>query len=322
MFIEGFGAFTAVTLCGCATGRKASAKPVVRFGMVTDVHFADHDPDPKPWGVVGRRYYRESLRKMDEAVAVFNGRSLDFAIELGDYKDLSPTKDETIVRLDAIERAFAAFKGPRYHVFGNHDFDCLTPDELGLRLSNGGKPMARGYYSFDVHGIRFVVLDACYDSRMRHYSCNNPWDDANVPPEELAWLGAELESATGSVVVFCHQRLDPFAEPRHIVRNAAAVRDALESSGKVKTVITGHQHKGGLNVLNGITYYSLRAMVCDTGDGANCFAEGRIDESGALTVVGWRNAVSVGAKGEFPERGGDRPPRGCGGLSGEHGSGV
>lgn len=303
VFIEGFGAFSAVTLCGCATGRNTSAKPVVRFGMVTDVHFADHDPDPKPCGVVGRRYYRESLRKLDEAVAVFNARGLDFAIELGDFKDLSSTKDETIVHLDAIERAFAAFNGPRYHVFGNHDFDCLTPDEVGSRLSNDGKPMKRGYYSFDVRGIRFVVLDACYDSRMRHYSCNNPWDDANVPPEELTWLGTELESATGPVVVFCHQRLDPSSEPRHLVRNAAAVRDVLEASGKVKAVITGHQHKGGLNVVNGITYYSLRAMVCDTGDGANSFAEMAVCADGTFSVTGWKNAASKNAAGEFPEGG-------------------
>ena len=289
MFIEGFGAFTAVSLCGCATGR--GKEPIVRFGMVTDIHFADHDPDPKPCGVVGRRYYRESLRKLDEAVAVFNGRGLDFAIELGDFKDLSPTKEATLAHLDRIERGFAAFRGPRYHVFGNHDFDCLTPDEFGLRLSNGGKPMDRGYYSFDVHGIRFVVLDACYDSRMRHYSCNNPWDDANVPPEELAWLGAELESATGPAVVFCHQRLDPSADPRHLVRNAEEVRAILEKSGKVRSVITGHQHMGGLNVENGITYYSLKALVCGSGEKANSYAEGAVREDGTVAVTGWKNAV-------------------------------
>ena len=65
----------------------AAETPVVRFGMVTDIHYADHDPDKAPCGVVGRRYYRESLRKLDEAVSVFNTRGLDFAIELGDFKD-------------------------------------------------------------------------------------------------------------------------------------------------------------------------------------------------------------------------------------------
>ena len=301
IFIKGLGSYTAVSLCGCASGR-ADAR-TVRFGMVTDLHYADHDPDPKPCGVVGRRYYRESKRKLDEAVAVFNRLGLDFAIELGDFKDLSSDKAATLAHLDAIEASFAAFKGPRYHVYGNHDFDCLTPQELGARLRNGDGPMASGHYAFFVKGVRFVVLDACYDSTLRHYSCNNPWNDANVPPAELKWLEGELAAAPGPVVVFCHQRLDPSAEPQHLVRNAAQVREVLERSGKVKTVVTGHQHKGGLNVLNGITYYSLRALVCDTGDGANVFAEGEIAADGSLAVVGWRNAVSLRAKGEFPNRG-------------------
>ena len=271
-------------------------RPLVRCGLVTDLHYAALKP-------LGHRHYGDSVRKLDEAVAVFNRLGLDFAIELGDFKDLSSDKAATLAHLDAIEASFAAFKGPRYHVYGNHDFDCLTPQELGARLQNGDGPMASGHYAFSVKGVRFVVLDACYDSTLRHYSCNNPWNDANVPPAELTWLEGELAAAPGPVVVFCHQRLDPSAEPQHLVRNAAQVREVLERSGKVKTVVTGHQHKGGLNVLNGITYYSLRALVCDTGDGANVFAEGEIAADGSLAVVGWRNAVSLRAKGEFPNRG-------------------
>ena len=301
LFIEGLGAFSAVTLCGCAT--KDPRKSAVRFGLVTDIHYADHDPDPAPVGVVGRRYYRESARKLDEAVAVFNRLGLDFAIELGDFKDLSADKEATLEHLRAIEGRFARFDGPRYHVYGNHDFDCLTPQELGAQLMNGDRPMESGHYSFEANGVTFIVLDACYDSKLDHYSCNNPWDDANVPPDEIEWLRRELAAARDHAVVFCHQRLDPSAEPRHLVRNAAEVRRALEASGKVIAVVTGHQHKGGFNVVNGIPYYSLRAMVCDTGDEANSFAEMAIYADGTFTVTGWRNAVSYRTKGEYPERG-------------------
>ena len=31
------------------------------------------------------------------------------------------------VPIDKIEKVFGGFNGPRYHVAGNHDFDCLTP---------------------------------------------------------------------------------------------------------------------------------------------------------------------------------------------------
>ena len=39
-FIEGFGMFSAVTLAGCSLP-KSGEKPVVRFGLVTDCHYAE-----------------------------------------------------------------------------------------------------------------------------------------------------------------------------------------------------------------------------------------------------------------------------------------
>ena len=294
------GLFSARRLFGAPD---TAADPVVRFGMVTDLHYADIDPDPAPVDVVGRRFYRESLRKLGEAIEVFNARKLDFAIELGDFKDNTHGREGTLAHLEAIEAGFAKFNGPRYHVAGNHDFDCLTAEEFFSRIPNDGKVSKTGYYSFVRGGITFIVLNACFDSSLKPYSCRNPWDDANVPPEELGWLKKELAAAKGHVIVFCHQRLEDSAETNHIVKNAAAVRSVIERSGKVKGVITGHQHKGGFRVLNGIPYYSLRALVCDSGEGNNSFAEVAVYPSGAFTVTGWRNAVSRGAKGEFPERG-------------------
>lgn len=284
-------------------GTPPAEAPAVRFGMVTDVHYADLPPDPAPLGVIGRRYYRESLNKLAQAVDVFNARKLDFAIELGDFKDETNGREGTLRHLEAVEAGFARFNGPRYHVAGNHDFDCLTPEEFFSRTPNDGRVTQTGYYAFVRGGITFVVLNACYNASLRPYVRKNTWDDANVPPEELAWLEKTLAAAGGPVIVFCHQRLEDSAETRHIVKNATAVRAILEKSGKVKGVITGHQHKGGVRVLNGIVYYSLRALVCDCGEGANSFAEVAVYPSGAFTVTGWRSAVSLGAKGEFPETG-------------------
>jgi len=291
-----FGAFAGTRLFGAD---ELAAAPLVRFGIVTDLHYASIPEDKAPVGVVGRRFYRESLRKLDEAVAVFNRRRLDFAVELGDFKDLTVGRAETLAHLEAIEASFARFNGPRYHVFGNHDFDCLTPEDLAARLTNDGRPMTRGYYSFVRNGVTFVVLDCCYDSQLRHYSCKNLWNDANVPPEELAWFRAELAAAQGPVVVMTHQRLDPSAEPQHLVRNAAAVREAMEDSGKVKLVLTGHQHLGAFNVHAGIPYYSLVALVIDSGRTANSFAEVAVHADGSFAVTGYRNALSYNSgKGE------------------------
>lgn len=47
LFLGAAGVFVGSRVFGVA----ADAKPVVRFGMVTDLHYADIDPDPAPCGV-------------------------------------------------------------------------------------------------------------------------------------------------------------------------------------------------------------------------------------------------------------------------------
>lgn len=287
------GTFTLCAADSCAScrapGRRGvAAEPLVRFGLVADPHYADIDP------AVGGdiRHYRGSMAKLAEAVEAFNLSKVDFVVELGDLKDLTRGRDETLAALERIEAVFAKFDGPRYHVAGNHDFDCLSPEEFFSRTPNDGKVRDIGYYSFARNGVTFIVLDGCYTNDMRHYSRANPWTDTNIPPDQMAWLGRELAAAKGHVVVFCHQRLDPSADGRHLVRNAAEVRALLEASGKVRAVIMGHQHCGGEGIVNGIPYYALAAMVAGRGPEANSFAEATIYPSGAFEVTGFLRAKS------------------------------
>ncbi len=290
IFLKGLGAFVAMPLAGC---RIPGERPLARFGIVTDCHYADipwaHRPHP-----VGDAYYRESADKLAECVAVMNREGADFLAELGDFKDLGPDKAATLAYLDKIEGVFRGFAGDRYHVLGNHDFDALDKAEFLSRISNAGQPSALPHYSFERGGVKFVVLDACHTSAMEDYRPGNwDWRDANVPPAQLAWLERELASAAGPAVVFCHQCLDPGADANHLVRNAAAVRTVLERSGKVRAVFTGHQHSGRIGVSNGITYYSLRATVLDSGPGENGYAMVEVWASGAVSVTGYRKAASA-----------------------------
>ena len=75
--------------------------PKLRFGIVTDSHYADVNTK------LGR-YYRQSLSKMEECVNLMRRQQVDFLIELGDLKDQDNTLDEelTISYLRAIERVF------------------------------------------------------------------------------------------------------------------------------------------------------------------------------------------------------------------------
>ena len=247
-FILGAGAFTAAPVM-------AGVAPLVKFGVVTDIHHADRDK-------AGNVDYRGALAKLQAAVTRLEGRGLDFIIELGDFKDHSGSVSATLAKLDEVEAAFAAFSGGHYHAMGNHDTDCLTKDEFFSHVSNTGFSAAKGYYSFVRGGVTFIVLDANFnsDSDTAHYSQGNwDWTVAYIPPTEREWLKTTLAAAPGPAVVFCHQRLD--AAGAHPVKNAAAVREIIENSGKVIGVFAGHEHWGGRSCANGVSYYTLLALV-------------------------------------------------------------
>ena len=292
-FLKGLGAFVATPVFGC---KMPGSSPVARFGIVTDCHYADIPMAKRAWPV-GDAYYRESAAKLAECTAVMNRERPDFLIELGDFKDLGPDKAATVSYLDKIESVFSGFAGDRYHVLGNHDFDALDKAEFLSHVSNAGQSKALAHYSFIRGGVKFVVLDACFNSAMEDYRPGNwSWNDANIPPAQLEWLERELASAKGQAVVFCHQCLDPASDKNHRIRNAAEVRAVIERSGKVRAVFTGHQHSGRVGESNGITYYSLRATVLDSGMEENGYALVEVYGSGAITVTGYRKAASCGMR--------------------------
>ncbi len=186
--------------------------------MITDLHYADRDS-------VSGRMYRESTAKLAEFVEVMNREKVDFVVELGDYKDqdIQPDPEKTLSYLRTIEAVFAGFKGPRYHVLGNHDEDSLTKAEFLGVAGNSGIPADRTYYSFDVRGVHFVVLDPNFRSDGKEFGRGAfAWEDCNLPPAELDWLKADLAAGQGPAVVFIHQQLD--GEGAYYVKNAAAAR--------------------------------------------------------------------------------------------------
>ncbi len=56
---------------------KGMKKPVVRFGLITDVHYADRE-------TARERYYSQSLGKLNEFISRMNQEKVDFVVELVD----------------------------------------------------------------------------------------------------------------------------------------------------------------------------------------------------------------------------------------------
>ncbi|MGN0853713.1 MAG: metallophosphoesterase [Kiritimatiellia bacterium] len=286
IFLEGLGA------AGVLSGRAAPRAdgPVVRFGFISDCHYAAHIVRPGD-----NRRYPQALRKLDEFAAAMNREGVDFVVEGGDFKDLGRTPAESLAYLDAAESRLAGFKGPRYHVLGNHDHDNLAKDEFLAHVANAGQPAAKAWYSFTRGGIRFIVLDACYRPDGTPYCRGNfSWKEAFIPREQVDFLRAELASAPGPCVPIVHQQLD--AEDETCIRNAAEIRAILERSGKVSCVLQGHFHEGSFRDVNGIGYYTAKASVIGDAPEANAFALVEIDAGGRANIRGFNSADSISAR--------------------------
>ena len=282
---------SALTTAGICTGlspTKANfSKSIVkyRFGIVTDSHYADKiNSDGK--------YYRESLSKMKECVTLMNKEKVDFLIELGDLKDISQPVSEiiTLMDLDAIEKVFKQFNGPRYHVLGNHDMDCISKEQFLAHIENTGIPKGKKFYSFERNGLHFIVLDANYTSGGMDYERGNfEWADTNIPQKEIDWLKKDILSSEKPVIAFTHQLLDGNLGPSNI-NNAKKVRQIFENSGKVLAVFQGHMHKGRYRKINKIHYYTLKAMVSGEGKENNSYAIVNVYDD-HINVTGYRKAV-------------------------------
>jgi predicted phosphodiesterase len=262
-------------------------KPLIRFGMLSDIHYADRDP-------AGTRFYRQSLAKMNECIDRMNQEKLDFVIELGDFKDQDavPNEANTLKYLNDIESAFQKFNGPTYHVLGNHDMDGISKSQFLERVENTGIPKKKSYYSFNRNGIHFVVLDGNFTKEGKEYDHGNfSWDDTMIPEIQLNWLKEDLKGNKLLTIVFIHQMLDDSKNVKQAIENAAEVRQILEQSGKVLCVFQGHVHEERYNLIKGIHYYSVNAMVEGDGPENNAYMIVDVSKNGSLKIDGFRKAT-------------------------------
>jgi alkaline phosphatase len=252
--------------------------PVLRVGLVTDLHYADKPP-------AGSRHYRETPDKLAEAAEHFGQHKLTFIVELGDFVDAADSVDTELGYLSRINRDFSAICKEQHYVLGNHCVYTLTKQEF-----LDGVERKKSYYSFDSGEFHFVVLDSCFRSDGKPYGRKNfEWTDPNIPAAEMEWLRADLKETAKKTVVFAHQRLDVSND--FGVKNAVEVRKLLEESGNVLAVFQGHSHKNDHNDIAGIHYCTLVAMVEGSGDENNGYSVMSLASDGTISVKGFRKQV-------------------------------
>ena len=215
----------------CAGARRDSLKRVT-IGMAADVH---------------QDIIHDGRERIGAFIRDANQRKVDAIVQLGDFalprKQNQPFLDQ-----------WNEYSGPKYHVLGNHDTDLgFTKQQT---MDWWGMPSR--YYSFDVGGWHFVVLDG---------NDQNPGEWSGyvryVAKDQLEWLAGDLAATQAPTIVFSHQKLESDGG----VANSGDVRSTLEQANrdagwqKVVACFCGHHHTDGLTEIAGIRYIHLNSMA-------------------------------------------------------------
>ena len=224
-------------------GIKAYNKPdnqreiMLKAGVCADVH---------------RDFMPDSILRLQTFIDSMNERGdIDFIIQLGDF---SCPHDDNIPFMDVWNQ----FKGPAYHVIGNHEYDGgFTEEQVVSFFGSEG-----AYYSFDTKGYHFVVLNG-----------NDPHPDKPDRPrsdyisyigeEQRRWLADDLDKTSLPVIAFSHQSIDEKLNGvEQSIHTRLVCERANEKAGfrKVRLIFSGHHHTDFHNTIHGIHHLSINSM--------------------------------------------------------------
>lgn len=265
-------------LAGLATGKAwgalQGARPLASIGLITDIHHAN-----KP--SAGNRFYRSSLAKVDFALDQLKASNPDRLVHLGDLVDSHATVLAEEMAARTVTQRFLNTGIPFHFVMGNHCLSAMDKKRFAEVTGTSGT-----YHAFDINGVRFLCLDACYRSDGASYANGEfDWQDSLIPDSQLSWIQRELSSARGPCVVFTHQLIDYV--PGMCVRNHERVRSVLSKAGNVAAVFQGHFHQNRYRVVEGVPYAVLRSVI-EGPEVQNCgFSNLTVYSDGSLRLQGY-----------------------------------
>ena len=183
----------------------------------------------------------------------------DLIVSLGDFCHM-PTLSRALIE------QYSNTGIPAYHVLGNHEFDHDSLDEVVAAYG-----MENAYYSFELNGFRFIVLDnnsfSDYPGVYFHYSRRNYFDHPKgreyIAPEQLEWFRETVKNSTVPCIVMSHASVDYPDQIPNREDVLEIIRQSQNTPGRVMLYINGHNHRNHLSVVDGTAYFDLNSATFD-----------------------------------------------------------
>ncbi len=246
-------------------------EPILRFGVFAD---AQYDRDTTENRL--HRHYALSRDWLSEAIGTFNDCDLAFTVSLGDLIDRS------IDCFGDIRPVLQSSRAPILYVYGNHDYPKPYVKAVQQRVFKEiGQDDA---YRSAVYGnVRIILLNTnelstysytpgtknyqlaslTYEMAKKAHRPNAKHYNGSVSKKQLKWLDRELRKAERKgqkAIVMGHAPIAPDSATATEM-NAPAIREVLHSHEKtVLAYFSGHEHKGGLEMLGSIPCLTFLGM--------------------------------------------------------------
>jgi len=242
-----------------------SKQPLIKFGLIADIQYCDCDD-------AINRSYRNSLKKLTEAIDYLNNENVQFTINLGDLSDRNPASLDTVMlRLKRLDKKV-------YNTTGNHDYNGMTDNNFLFKKLN----MLSEYYSFKKGNWQFIILNtneiASYanvegtekekelqamQELIKQEKRNNgaPWN-GGIGTNQLQWLKKQLYNAQKkgeNVIIFSHHPLYP--EMGLTALNDREILNLIGQYSCVKAMFAGHHHAGAFGQYQNIPSVTVEGMV-------------------------------------------------------------
>ena len=224
----------------------------MKIGLLADVHYCS-----KESLVHNTRFPALALERMKAAVQCFANQKADLIVCLGDLINIDDTYDKDVENLAIASDILNSSPVPAVCLMGNHDCEAFTRAEFTelSGLKTAPYEIISGQYALHFLNANYTDDGAAY---IPH---NIDWQNSCLPAEEIARIRQSICDKSRRHIYFVHQCIDPFSEPRHLIRNAAEARTYIEQTDS-PIVIQGHYHAGKRSVFNGVSYLTLPALCC------------------------------------------------------------
>lgn len=201
-------------------------KAKVSIGLITDLH---------------QDIMHDAEKRLQQFVDEVNKKNPSAVVQMGDFAYPSP-KNKSVIDL------FNNCHSNSYHVLGNHDTDSGFTKEQCLKVWKMPKP----YYTFDVEGIKAIVLDGNEKGSPTHKGGYPSY----IGPDQLAWLKNELDSTNSPMIIISHQPLAGVIA----VDNEIEIQNLLSNyKDRILLCINGHSHIDQHLHIKGINYLHINS---------------------------------------------------------------